>query len=150
MCPLFLQRLLPLVNSMVRSLQLPYILWVWKALGGGAWKSWASKPHLGLGTLAQEYPPAPLFTFEFTLAGPSTLPVIPLNGLGFPVNTPIFSAETGLREVRPLSQCKEVAESDWESKTPDWALCSGHQVKVTELVTLCPWVSHGDLILYSA
>lgn len=72
-----------------------------RRLGGRPEDLVLQSPALPWGPSSMGTPgPFLLFTFEFTLAGPCLFPVIPFNGLGFPVNTPVFSGETGLREVR--------------------------------------------------
>lgn len=71
-----------------------------RRLGGGPEDLALQSPTLPWGPSSMGTPsPFLLFEFEFTLAGPCLFPVIPFNGLGFPVNTPVFSGETGLREV---------------------------------------------------
>lgn len=71
-----------------------------RRLGGGPEDLALQSPTLPWGPSSMGTPsPFLLFAFEFTLAGPCLLPVIPFNGLGFPVSTPVFSGETGLREV---------------------------------------------------
>lgn len=72
-----------------------------RRLGGRPEDLVLQSPTLPWGPSSMGTPgPFLLFAFEFTLAGPCLFPVIPFNGLGFPVNTPVFSGETGLREVR--------------------------------------------------
>lgn len=118
----------------------------------GAQKSWGFKapPWLaGCGPKAPFNPPLSI-TFEFTLFGLCLVPVIPFNGwVGFPVKAPFFSGETGLRDLRWLSGCKVVSKSGWESRIPDWALCSGRQAQVTLCVTSAAWGSFGDLYHYT-
>ena len=87
-------RFLPLADSLLGAFSHP-IRWEWKAWGGGAGhgRAGASRPHLGLRTVVQAYLPNLLFHLRLishlpVLASPS---VVPLNGMGFPVNPPCFS-----------------------------------------------------------